>query len=329
MESILNIKFAAEMPDVLKPIPNGYGKFGLPFLYPYTSLPSAWYLVCANSGTEYLLDTSQLTYDSVKQAFYYDGSTDLVAYLLTQGYTIASGRYYYKLYLDGVVSHVIEGMTRFITDQTILTTSPYGEWIIYFNNSETTLPLTGFQSMIYFADGDSYSDNTFRIGVLSNGSLVYLYYNSTLLNTEYFTSLPSYIDITRSYYIKITRNSIIDEYVIGAIDTYAVSYRYSDESTYTLVVPTTGTNPVIATPLSTITNAWLRIPEGSKAVNFSRNNVIFEINDFTPIAGYALKYIEMDGGTSKNSQIFTIETLSEALPVIGGAYSSGYSTGYS
>jgi hypothetical protein len=98
-KSILGINISTEFPFVKAGIPLTVGQNGHPIAFESDSKPVAWWLVCAETGEEFELDTVLLQY--VNGVTYYNADANLFDYLETQGVTLGGGNFYYKFQIVG------------------------------------------------------------------------------------------------------------------------------------------------------------------------------------------------------------------------------------
>ena len=98
MKSILNVNISFKAPYITSTIPFNGGTSGIPFCIETQDSVTNFDLVCEGASYGYPLNTSFIESDS--DNVYFNAGGDIVSYLDGLGYTIRSGRYYFKITLD-------------------------------------------------------------------------------------------------------------------------------------------------------------------------------------------------------------------------------------
>jgi len=117
------------------------------------------------------------------------------------------------------------------------------------------------------------SDNRVRLREATGGS------SSTIMSTP-----VGYIEDDICYGIKVTRNSVVDEYVPGAVNTFAVYIKGGLFGTdYVLVDPTggSGTNPIIDSTHTTSVYSLVDYDDGDVLEYYYINSIPVDTRNFT------------------------------------------------
>jgi hypothetical protein len=135
-----------------------------------------------------------------------------------------------------------------------------------FINDSTTLEQNGYT--VQFT-----SDNRVRIREFTAGV------GSTIMAT-----VVSYIDDDICYYIKVARNSVVDEFVTGAIGTFALYIKggaFGDSYVLVDVTGGSGTNPATDNTHTTSAYSLLDYDAGDKLESYFIDSVQVDTRDFT------------------------------------------------
>lgn len=113
-----------------------------------------------------------------------------------------------------------------------------------------------------------------------------------------FSTVASYLNNNTHYRIKITRNSVVDEFVTGAIGTFAIYIKGGSFGTDYVPVDVTGgsgTNPVTDNTYTTSAYSLSDLDSGDEISNYKQDDEAFELFDFIQDTGtYSRKYYPID-----------------------------------
>jgi hypothetical protein len=191
-------------------------------------------------------------------------SDELLLYLEGKGLDCTTSGVAYQASTDAY------GEWEFRLNKPLASTINVNQFISSLNAKYNTVGNDGY--MLYFS-----GDERVQLDMFSNGSV------STIFRTA-----PNYVLIDTDYTLQILRNSVLDEYVTGAIGTFAVYIKGgSFGSSYVLVDVTggSGTNPVTDNTYTTSAYTVLDLDAGDNIANYSINGTLLDTRNFTQTTG--------------------------------------------
>jgi hypothetical protein len=303
-KSILGINISTEFPFVKAGIPLTVGQNGHPIAFESDSKPVAWWLVCAETGEEFELDTVLLQY--VNGVTYYNADANLFDYLETQGVTLGGGNFYYRFNIGGIKDLIITGTSS----QSMLSVpddTPYGEYEHFL--SEIALPPSSGYLRRVAASG--LNANNYTIAVRSTGAV--LLSKNTPLETLFEST--EVLSVGSSYTLKLVRNETTDQYVTGpqgALGVYIKGGSFG--SAYQLMTASSGSNPVTDTEHNACDREIFILNSGEIITNPSKDGVYFKESDFTLIYGGVTFESIFVGGDTPESNVFRVDKKLAATP---------------
>lgn len=162
-------------------------------------------------------------------------------------------------------------------------TQAYGTWefFIYKGGNGTTLNYNIVSDSSSLSNGYFVGPNSaerFSLNTMTGGAYS---------GSPFYTAVD-YIALQTWYEIKVTRNSVLDEFVAGAVGTFAVYIRGGAfGSSYILIDVTggTGTNPVTNNTYTTSTHQLLDLDATDKIADIRLNGSKVNMFNFTQTTG--------------------------------------------
>jgi hypothetical protein len=172
-------------------------------------------------------------------------------------------------------------------------TTAYGEWEFTIKKQ----PGTG-QTVFFISESTSVFQDGYMLSFTGADSILFRRYTGGV-NTNLFSTASGYLSSINEYTLKVTRNSVLDEFVTGAIGTFAIYIKGgSFGSSYVLVDTTggSGLNPRLDNNLTTSTYSLIDIDAGDGLYQYSINQTLIDTYNFT--AGTAI--YDIDGVASSD-----------------------------
>lgn len=141
---------------------------------------------------------------------------------------------------------------------------------------------------VYFISDDITGVNNGYGFALSTDERIYLWKYTGGSSSRLFRTAPAYIDINEDYWYKLVRNSVLDEFVTGAIGTFAMYIKGGAFGNSYVLVDVTGgseTNPVTDNTHTTSSNIVLDMDFDDEIRDIYITDILLNTYSFTTSSG--------------------------------------------